>query len=150
MEVILKSDVDNLGYKDDTGYGKERIWSQLLDSTRFGHFGYLLRRKFWLKTSVQRAHKEAKLIEAANQSAEALNRVELKLTAKSGKGGKLFGAVTNANVADELAALGHGIEKKFIQIAGGTIKAAGKYTAKVRLHREVVVDFTFEVIGDEN
>jgi len=46
--------------------------------------------------------------------------------------------------------LGHGIEKKFIQIAGGTIKAAGKYTAKVRLHREVVVDFTFEVIGDEN
>jgi large subunit ribosomal protein L9 len=98
----------------------------------------------------QRAHKEAKMVEAANKTAEALHRVELKLTAKAGKGGKLFGAVTNANVAEELATMGHVVDKKFIQIAGGTIKAAGKYTAKVRLHREVVVDFHFEVIGDEN
>ena len=150
MEVILKSDVDNLGYKDDTvtvknGYGRNYLIPQGL-----AILATPSAKKVLAEDLRQRAHKEAKLIEAANKTADALNRVELKLTAKSGKGGKLFGAVTNANVADELAALGHGIEKKFIQIAGGTIKAAGKYTAKVRLHREVVVDFNFEVIGDEN
>ena len=150
MEVILKSDVDNLGYKDDTvtvknGYGRNYLIPQGL-----AILATPSAKKVLAEDLRQRAHKEAKMIEAANMTAEALSRVELKLTAKSGKGGKLFGAVTNGNVADELAALGHGIDKKFIQIAGGTIKAAGKYTAKVRLHREVVVDFTFEVIGDEN
>ena len=150
MEVILKSDVDNLGYKDDTvtvknGYGRNYLIPQGL-----AILATPSAKKVLAEDLRQRAHKEAKMIEAATKTAEALNRVELKLTAKSGKGGKLFGAVTNGNVADELAALGHGIDKKFIQIAGGTIKAAGKYTAKVRLHREVVVDFTFEVIGDEN
>ncbi len=150
MEVILKSDVDNLGYKDDTvtvknGYGRNYLIPQGL-----AILATPSAKKVLAEDLRQRAHKEAKMIEAANMTAEALSRIELKLTAKSGKGGKLFGAVTNGNVADELAALGHGIDKKFIQIAGGTIKAAGKYTAKVRLHREVVVDFTFEVIGDEN
>ena len=150
MEVILKSDVDNLGYKDDTvtvknGYGRNYLIPQGL-----AILATPSAKKVLAEDLRQRAHKEAKMVEAANMTAEALSRVELKLTAKSGKGGKLFGAVTNGNVADELAALGHGIDKKFIQIAGGTIKAAGKYTAKVRLHREVVVDFTFEVIGDEN
>jgi large subunit ribosomal protein L9 len=150
MEVILKSDVDNLGYKDDTvtvknGYGRNYLIPQGL-----AILATPSAKKVLAEDLRQRAHKEAKMVEAATKTAEALNRVELKLTAKSGKGGKLFGAVTNGNVADELATLGHNIDKKFIQIAGGTIKAAGKYTAKVRLHREVVVDFSFEVIGDEN
>lgn len=150
MEVILKSDVENLGYKDDMVTVKNGYGLNYLIPKGFAVLATPSAKKMLAEDLRQRAHKEAKMVEAANKTAEALHRVELKLTAKSGKGGKLFGAVTNANVAEELAAMGHAIDKKFIQIAGGTIKAAGKYTAKVRLHREVVVDFNFEVIGDEN
>jgi large subunit ribosomal protein L9 len=97
----------------------------------------------------QRAHKEAKMVEAANKTAEALRHVDLKIEAKAGAGAKLFGAVTNQDVAAELAKLGHQIDKKFIQIAGGSIKVSGKNSAKVRLHRDVVVDFHFEVVPVE-
>jgi len=150
MEVILKSDVENLGYKDDMVTVKNGYGLNYLIPKGFAVLATPSAKKVLAEDLRQRAHKEAKMIEAANKTAEALNRVELKLTAKSGKGGKLFGAITNANVAEELNGMGHTIDKKFIQIAGGTIKAAGKYSAKVRLHREVVIDFTFEVIGDEN
>ena len=78
--------------------------------------------------------------------AEKLAGVELKMTAKVGTGNKLFGAITNQNVADELSKSGVTLEKKFIQIVGGSIKALGRYSAAVRLHREVVVNFEFEVI----
>jgi large subunit ribosomal protein L9 len=150
MEVILKSDVENLGYKDDMVTVKNGYGLNYLIPKGFAVLATPSAKKVLAEDLRQRAHKEAKMIEAANKTAEALNRVELKLTAKSGKGGKLFGAITNANVAEELNGMGHAIDNKFIQIAGGTIKAAGKYSAKVRLHREVVIDFTFEVIGDEN
>ena len=150
MEVILKSDVENLGYKDDMVTVKNGYGLNYLIPKGFAILATPSAKKMLAEDLRQRAHKEAKMVEAANKTAEALHRVELKLTAKAGKGGKLFGAVTNANVAEELATMGHVVDKKFIQIAGGIIKAAGKYTAKVRLHREVVVDFHFEVIGDEN
>ena len=75
--------------------------------------------------------------------------MDLKIEAKAGLGGKLFGAITNQDVADHLSKLGHQIDKKFIQIAGGSIKVSGKNSAKVRLHRDVVIDFHFEVIPSE-
>jgi large subunit ribosomal protein L9 len=96
----------------------------------------------------QRAHKEAQAITDAKATAEKLAGVELKMTAKVGTGNKLFGAVTNQNVADELAKAGVTLEKKFIQIVGGSIKALGHYTAAVRLHREVVVNFEFDVVAE--
>ena len=89
------------------------------------------------------------MVDAATKTSEALRRVELKIEAKAGAGGKLFGAVTNQDVAEELAKLGHQIDKKYIQIAGGSIKVSGKNSAKVRLHRDVVVDFHFEVVAVE-
>ncbi|KRO58346.1 MAG: 50S ribosomal protein L9 [Cryomorphaceae bacterium BACL7 MAG-120910-bin2] len=150
MEVILKSDVENLGYKDDTVTVKNGFGRNYLIPQGLAILATPSAKKVLAEDIRQRAHKEAKMIETANKTAEALARVELKLTAKAGKGGKLFGAITNANIAGDLAAMGHSIDKKFIQIAGGTIKAAGKYTAKMRLHREVVIDFSFEVIGEEN
>lgn len=149
MEVILKSDVENLGYKDDMVTVKNGYGLNYLIPKGFAALATPSAKKMLAEDLRQRAHKEAKVVEAANKTAEALNRVDLKLTAKSGKGGKLFGAITNASVAEELNGMGHVIDKKFIQIAGGTIKAAGKYSAKIRLHRDVVIDFNFEVIGDE-
>lgn len=148
MQVILTQDVENLGFKDDItvvkpGYGRNFLIPQGLavlatDSAK----------KVLAENLRQRAHKEAKMIEDARTQAEGLRKAELKIVAKAGKGGKLFGAITNNNVSEELGKLGYAIDKKFIQIMGGTIKSAGKYTAKVRLHREVNVDYEFEVVGD--
>jgi large subunit ribosomal protein L9 len=70
------------------------------------------------------------------------------MTAKTGQGNKLFGSITNQHIADELSKAGVSLEKKFIQIVGGSIKALGHYSANVRLHREVVVSFEFDVVAE--
>jgi large subunit ribosomal protein L9 len=111
MEVILKQDVENLGFKDDVitvknGYGRNYLIPQ----------GYAIlatqsAKKVLAEDLRQRAHKEAKLVDAATKTADALRRVELKIEAKAGAAGKLFGAVTNQDIAEELAKLGHQIEK---------------------------------------
>jgi ribosomal protein L9 len=98
----------------------------------------------------QRAHKEAKEIEEARKTSEQLQGINLKLNAKVGKGNKLFGSLNNANLAEELAKLGHHIDRKYIQIQGGTVKATGPYLAHIRLHREVNVELNFEVIGEQS
>lgn len=61
----------------------------------------------------------------------------------------MFGSVSNANLTEALATEGHELEKKFITIAGGLIKRLGKYDAKIRLHRDVVVDLSFEVVEEK-
>lgn len=147
MEVILKQDVENLGYKDDVVTVKNGYGRNFLIPTGKAVMATPSAKKVLAEDLKQRAHKEAKAIESAQSTAEALKAIELKIEAKAGKEGKLFGAVTNLHVAEELNKLGHSLDKKYIQIPGNTIKVAGKYSSKVRLHREVVVDFNFEVVG---
>ena len=75
--------------------------------------------------------------------------MELKLSAKVAEGGhKLFGSITTIDLASAIDKAGQSIEKKYISIVGGSVKALGKYTATVRLHREVLVDVSFEVIAE--
>ena len=81
----------------------------------------------------------------ANALPDDLKKVELRLAAKAGATGKLFGSITTADLAEELSKMGHLIDKKFIQISGGAIKAVGKYSAKIRLHRDVIANLDFEV-----
>ncbi len=145
MDLILKTDVENLGYKDDlvsvkNGYGRNFLIPQ-----GKAVFATPSAKKMLAEDIKQKAHKEKKIIDSAKSTAEGLSRIELKISAKAGKSGKLFGAVTNSDVSDKLKEMGHSIEKKYIQILGGTIKSAGKYSAKIRLHREVIAEFQFEV-----
>ncbi|AEV31578.1 50S ribosomal protein L9 [Owenweeksia hongkongensis] len=148
MELILKQDVENLGYKDDIvevrpGYGRNfLIPSGVAVQATPGA------KKMLAENIKQRKHKEAKEIEEAQKVAAQLNDQKMKITTKVGKGNKLFGSINNANLADELSKMGHHIDRKYIQIQGGTVKATGPYQAKIRLHREVVVDFDFEVVGE--
>lgn len=148
MELILKKDVENLGFADDlvkvkNGYGRNYLIPQ----------GYAVlatpsAKKVLQETLKQRAYKEQKVVEDAQQEAEKLNGLELKISAKTGEGAKLFGSVTNADLADALIKEGVTIEKKFITIAGGTIKRLGQYDAKIRFHRDVISNFTFEVVAE--
>ncbi|MGB0837572.1 MAG: 50S ribosomal protein L9, partial [Flavobacteriaceae bacterium] len=96
----------------------------------------------------QRAYKEAKLVEEASKLAAAIKATEIKITAKTGAGDKLFGSVNNINVAEALAKGGIELDKKFIKVTGGSVKRLGKYNATIRLHRSVVVDITFEVVAE--
>ena len=97
----------------------------------------------------QRAFKEQKIVADANKIADVIKGLDLKLSAKVAEGGhKLFGSVTTIDLAAAFDKEGQSIDKKFISITGGSVKALGKYTASVRLHRDVVVDVTFEVVAE--
>lgn len=150
MELILKEDVENLGFKDDlvsvkNGYGRNYLIPQGLATMATPSA-----KKVLAETLKQRAHKEKKVVDAAKKTAEALKALELKISAKAGAGDKLFGSVTNGDLADAIEKEGHSIEKKFISIQGGSVKRTGPYNAQIRLHREVVVDFPFEVVAEQN
>lgn len=148
MELILKQDVDNLGFKDDVvnvknGYGRNYLIPQ-----GYANLATPSAKKMLAETLKQRAYKEQKHIDEAKKQAEKLNDIEIKMTAKTGSGDKLFGSITNGDLAEALAKNGVEIEKKFISIAGGNIKRLGQYEATLRFHREVVSTFTFDVVAD--
>lgn len=148
MELILKKDVENVGFADDVvtvknGYGRNYLIPQ-----GFAVLATPSAKKVLAETLKQRAHKEQKLIDDAQKEADKLNGLEVKISAKAGEGDKLFGSVSNANLSEALAKEGIEIEKKYISIAGGLIKRTGKYDAKIRFHRDVVADFSFDVVAE--
>ena len=148
MELILKQDVENLGFKDDVvtvknGYGRNYLIPQ-------GHaiLATSSAKKVLAETLKQRAYKEAKIIEDANKIAEKIKGLEIKIASKVGTGDKLFGSVNNINLAEAISNAGIELDKKFIKVAGGSVKRLGKYEATIRLHREVIAKINFEVIPE--
>ncbi len=147
MELILKEDVQNLGFKDDLVNVKNGYGRNYLIPNGLAAMATASAKKVLAENLKQRAHKEKKVVDAANKTAEALKALELKISAKTGAGDKLFGSVTTIDLAAALEKQGHELDKKFISIQGGAVKRTGSYNAKVRLHRDVVVEFPFEVIA---
>lgn len=149
MELILKEDVQNLGFKDDVVTVKNGFGRNYLIPQGLAAMATPSAKKVLAENLRQKAHKEKKVVDAANKIAEALKVLEVKIAAKVGAGDKLFGSVTNADLAAALEKEGHEIDKKYILIKGGAIKRAGPYDAQIRLHRDVQVDFPFEVVGEK-
>ncbi|MFD2697903.1 50S ribosomal protein L9 [Mesonia sediminis] len=148
MELILKKDVENLGFIDDivtvkNGYGRNYLIPQ-----GYAELATPSAKKMLAETLKQRAYKEKKFVEEAEELQAKANKLELTLTAKAGAGDKMFGSITAADLAEALAKNDVNIDKKYITILGGNIKRLGQYEAKLRFHREVVTDFTFEVVGE--
>jgi large subunit ribosomal protein L9 len=146
MELILKQDVENVGFKDDLVTVKNGFGRNFLIPRGVAVLATVSAKKVLAETLKQRAFKEEKLIKDATVIAEAIKALEIKISAKTGDGSKLFGSVNNINVAEALAKAGQTIDKKFIKVEGGNVKRLGKYNAAVRLHRAVIVDLTFDVI----
>ncbi|RZL34875.1 MAG: 50S ribosomal protein L9 [Pedobacter sp.] len=145
MELILKQDVQNVGFKDDivtvkAGYGRNYLIPQ-----GFASLATPSAKKVLAENLKQRAHKEAKIVNDAKELAEKLKAVEIKISAKAG-GEKLFGSVTNIDIAASLEKAGHSIDRKFI--SSGIVKRTGKYTASVRLHRDVIVELPYEIVAE--
>ena len=148
MELILKKDVENLGFKNDMVTVKHGYGRNFLIPQGFADLATPSAKKVLAETIKQQAFKEQKNIDAAKKQAAKLNGLELKLTAKAGGGDKMFGSITNGDLADALAKEGVELEKKFITIAGGNIKRLGQYDATLRFHREVISTFTFDVVAE--
>ena len=148
MQVILKQDVSKLGFKNDVvkvrhGYGRNFLIPRGVAT--LATEGNL---KSLTEVIKQQTFKEEKLRKEASANSEKLNGLVLKVGAKAGESGKIFGSVTNIQVADALKKTGFDIERKNIEIIGEAIKQVGSYTAKVRLFKEITSTINFEVIAE--
>ena len=122
MELILKQDVDNVGFKDDVVTVKNGYGRNFLIPQGFAVLATPSAKKVLAENLKQRAFKEKKIVDDANKLAEALKALEIKIASKVGTGDKLFGSVNNIDVSAALNKAGHEVEKKYISIAGGSIK----------------------------
>ena len=149
MEIILKKDVEGVGFKDDIVTVKNGFGRNFLIPNGSAILATPSAKKVLAENIKQQFVKDKKVIDDANKLAKKINSLEIKIKAKVGEGVKLFGSVNNINVQKELAESGVEIDKKSIMISGNNIKQTGKYNAKIRLHREVIIDFPFEVVPEK-
>ncbi len=148
MEVILKQDISNLGFKDDiievkNGYGRNYLIPQ----------GYAVlatesAKKVHAENLKQRAHKEEKIKNEALVLAEKIEAISLKVGAKASSKGKIFGSVNTIQLSDALSKEGIEVDRKKILLKSEAIKEVGEYTAVAKLHREVSAEIKFEVVAE--
>ena len=147
MKIILKEDIQNLGYKDDVvevknGYGRNYLIPQkkaiLATESELKQLAEKLK---------QQANKQAKIKADAEALAAAIAAAgELTIAVKASEDGKIYGSVSSAQVAEALAAAGVEVEKKNITFAD--VKELGEYEAKVKCYRGVFADVKVEVVAE--
>lgn len=148
MEVILKKNVDKLGYRDEVvtvknGYGRNFLIPQ----------GYAVlatpsNKKAHEEVLKQRAHKETKILAEAEALAAKLADVTVKIATKVGENGKIFGSVNTVQLADALRAAGYDVDRKSLKIKDEPIKEVGTFEAEVNLHKGVKPTIKFEVVSE--
>ena len=149
MEVILKEDVINLVYKDDIVNVKRGYGRNYLIPTGKAVIATESARKVLAENLRQRAHKLAQIKANAEELAAKINDITLTIKAKTSSTGTIFGSVNNIQVAEELAKLGHEVDRKIIVIKDN-IKEVGTYTAVVKLHKEVSATINLNVVSENN
>jgi len=148
MEIILKQDVSNLGSKNDIITVKDGYAINYLIPRGMAIMATKSAKKMYEEIARQRAHKEEKLKEEAEEQAKKLEGMKLEIGAKTSSKGKIFGSVNTLQIAEELQKQGIEVDRKNIEIKEEPIKEVGTYTATVKLHKEVSRDITFEVKGE--
>ena len=136
MEIILKEDVQNLGYKDDIVKVKDGYGRNYLIPTGKAIIASESARKVLAENQKQRAHKLAKINADAEALAKKLEGLTLTIGTKTSSSGVIFGSVNSIQVAEALEKEGFTIDRKIIVIKDN-IKEIGNYTAVIRLHKEV-------------
>ena len=146
MEVLLKKDIDRLGSKDElvevkNGYGRNFLIPKGLAILATESV-----KKMHAETLKQRAHKDNQLKEEATKIYEKMSKKTFQVPAKVGENGKIFGYITNIQLADSLDKAGFKVERKNITLPTGNLKAVGKFEADIMLHKEVKVKISFEIV----
>ncbi|MFO8088170.1 MAG: 50S ribosomal protein L9 [Bacteroidales bacterium] len=149
MEVILKKDMSNLGYENDIVKVKNGYARNYLIPNGLAIMATESARKVLAETKRQKAHKEEKVRKDAEELAKALEGKQLRIAAKAGTSGKIFGSVNAMQIADAIKEqLGFDIDRKKIIVDGDSVKKIGEYKAKLKLHKEVEIEMDFEVFAE--
>ena len=148
MEVILRQDVPNLGFKNDivnvkNGYGRNYLLPQGI-----GILANESAKKMHAENMKQRAHKEEKIKNEALEVAKKLEETPIKIGTKTSTTGKIFGSVTNVLIAEALTEQGVTVDRRNIKIKDESVKEVGFYSAVVKLHKEVSAEIKFEVFAE--
>lgn len=148
MEVILKKNVDKLGYKDELvtvkpGYGRNFLIPQ-----GYAALATASAKKAHAEIMKQKSHKESKILAEAEGLAAKLAETQVTISTKVGENGKIFGSVNTVQLAEALKAAGFDIDRKSLKIKDEPIREVGTFEAEANLHKGVKPTFKFEVVGE--
>ena len=146
MEVLLKKDVDRLGIKDDIVTVKNGFGRNYLIPKGIAVLATESVKKMHAENLRQRAHKDNQQKEEATKLYEKMAKKTFQVSAKVGENGKIFGSITNIQLADSLEKAGFKVERKNITLPSGNIKSVGKFEAEVILHKEIKGKISFEIV----
>ena len=147
MEVILKQDIENLGYENDVVKVKNGFARNYLIPKGMAMLATETNKKVLAEVQKQKSFKEEKLRTEAETTAKLLEKLELKIGAKAGTSGKIFGSVNAIQIAESLKEKGHEIDRKKINV-DDSIKELGSYTATVKLYKDIKAEVKFEVVSE--
>jgi len=148
MEIILLEDQPNLGHKDEIVIVKDGYARNFLIPKGYAILATKSARKVHDENQRQRVHKEEKIRNEAEAMAAKMESTILSIGAKTSSKGKIFGSVNTIQIAEALAAKGFEIDRKNISLKEEVIKEIGKYSATIRLHKDVSIEIDFEIIGE--
>lgn len=150
MEIILTQDVPNLGDKGDIATVRNGYATNYLIPQGFAIMATSSAKKVHAENLRQRAHKDAKIRDAAAALAAKLEGIQITLATKVSATGKIFGSVNNIQIAEALAAKGFEIDRRNISITEkDTVKEVGIYDATVKCHKDIKANIKIEVVGEE-
>lgn len=147
MEVILKQDIKNLGYKDDVVRVKDGYGRNYLIPKGYAVIANESNRKILAENIRQAQFKQDRIKKDAEAIAASLANVTVSIGAKAGESGKIFGAVNTIQFAEALKKLGFEVDRKRITFETD-VKFLGSYVANLNLHKEVKIQVPFEVVAE--
>ena len=148
MEIILLQDINKLGHKDDLVAVKDGYARNYLIPKGIAVAATPSVKKMHAENLKQRAHKEAKIREAAQEIADKLSQINIVIGAKTSSSGKIFGSVNTIQLSESLKEKGFEVDRKNITLPEDQIKEAGKYKAIIKLHRDVKVEIDFDIVAE--
>ncbi len=149
MEIILKQDVKNLGYKNDVVNVKPGYARNFLIPQGMAILATPSARKVLAEEIRQQAFKQERIKKEATELAQVLEGLSLRIAAKASETGKIYGSVNNVQIANAIKeAKDLTVDRKQIIIKEDSIKEVGTYKAVIRLHKEVSVEISFEVFAE--
>lgn len=149
MEIILKQDIPNLGYKNDLVNVKEGYARNYLIPKGMAILATASAKKVHEEVKRQKAYKEDKIRKEAETLAKALDGITLKIGAKAGTSGKIFGSVNAIQISQALKDQHRlDIDRKNIAVDGESIKEVGTHKASIDLHKDISVEISLDVTAE--
>ena len=148
MNIILKEDIKGLGFKNDEVKVKNGFGRNYLIPRKLAVIANLSNRKMRDEDMRQASHKQEQLKVTAEELKTALEKLTLKISAKVGDSGKIFGSITVLQVSDLLKEKGYAVDRKRISFSK-PVREVGEHIAEVALHREVTAELVVKVVGEE-